>query len=217
MVIHYLIANIISVFLGMSNNEDIMPMEEYSMQDMLATLLTKDAAHTINPFFLTSNLDFWGNYIKTADDKCRIMIGGEFDHLIFRGQNKDYDFIPSFQRTNSSLEKCISWVKKEEFKNFFTKTPFFQRLPKEIGIMDKEFEFDLEALAQHYEFRTDYLDITKSFNIALFFAYTDYKNGQYIPIDCEDKTSNYNPCIYVSNKSYFQKHCIIYKVPFVFL
>ena len=46
------------------------------------------------------------------------MIGGKFDHLIFRGQNKDYDFIPSFKRINSPLEKCVSWIKKEEFKNF---------------------------------------------------------------------------------------------------
>ncbi len=88
------------------------------------------------------------------------------------GKIKNYPtFSPSFKRikkTKEPIKHCTEWIKKEEFKELFTRTPYFERLPKEIGCMGLDFDFDLEALAQHYEFKTNYLDITKNFTIALF-------------------------------------------------
>lgn len=181
----------------MNYEEDLMSMDMYSYEDLIATMITKDGVHALNPRFLVENLDSYGQYIGTKDNKCRIMIGGEFDYLIFRGQNKDWDFIPSLKRTDSPIEHCINWIKKEEFKEFFKTTPFYERLPKEIGILNKDFEFDLEALAQHYEFKTNYLDITKNFNVAMFFAYTICINGKYYPINFD--SANYEPYIYISS------------------
>ena len=54
----------------------------------------------------------------------------------------------------------------------------------------------MQAIAQHYEFKNNYLDITKSFTVALFFAYTDCINGKYYPIQDFKK---YNPYIYVAS------------------
>ena len=165
--------------------EDLMSLDFYSVQDLLSTLLTKNAAHTLNPMFMVESLDKFGYYVKTDTDKCRIIVGNEFDHLLFRGQNRNYrTFSPSFKRINITMEPikhCVEWIKKEEFKELFTRTPYFERLPKEIGCMGLDFDFDLEALAQHYEFKTNYLDITKNFAVALFFAYTDCINGRYYP------------------------------------
>lgn len=180
--------------------EDLMTLDQYCLEDMLMTLITKDAAHTINAFGMIENLNSFGNYVKTEEGKCRIVIGGEFNQLIYRGQNKDFQkFKSSFGRINITeepLEHCVQWIKKEEFKEFFKKTPYYLRLPKELGLLNCEFDFDLEALAQHYEFKTNYLDITKSFNIALFFAYTECINGIYHPIT---DFQNHNPCIYISS------------------
>lgn len=180
--------------------EELMSLDFYSIQDLLSTLLTKNAAHTLNPMFMVESLDKFGYYVKTDTKKCRIIIGNEFDHLLFRGQNKNYrTFSPSFKRINKKknpIQHCVEWIKKEEFKELFTRTPYFERLPKEIGCMDLEFDFDLEALAQHYEFKTNYLDITKNFAVALFFAYTDCINGKYYPIQDFKK---YNPYIYVAS------------------
>ncbi len=176
-----------------------MSLKEYSVQDLLTTLITKNLANPINPFFMVEDLNKEGVFVETDNDKCRIMIGNEFDGLLFRGQNRDWDFTSSYSRITSPLEKCIHWIKKEEFKEFFRTTPFFYRLQTEIKCRGKEFEFDLEALAQHYEFKTNYLDITKDFTIAMFFAYTDYINGQYVPIDFQNKDKNYEPHIYIAN------------------
>ena len=180
--------------------EDLMSLDFYSVQDLLSTLLTKNAAHTLNPMFMVESLDKFGYYVKTDTDKCRIIVGNEFDYLLFRGQNRNYrTFSPSFKRINKTMEPikhCVEWIKKEEFKELFTRTPYFERLPKEIGCMGLDFDFDLEALAQHYEFKTNYLDITKNFAVALFFAYTDCINGRYYPIQ---DFKQYNPHIYVAS------------------
>lgn len=183
--------------------EDIMTMDQYSIEDIIQTLLTKNPAHAINPLFMCESLGKWGFYVGTANNKCRIIIGNEFDNLLFRGQNKDYIFKSSYSRIISPIEKCIQWVKKEEFKDFFKSTPFYKRLPNEIGIVGRDFEFDLEALAQHYEFKTNYLDITKSLNVAMFFAYTDCVNGRYVPIINFNNT-DYEPYIYVTNLGVLQ-------------
>ena len=56
------------------------------------------------------------------------------------------------------------------------------------------FEFDLDAIAQHYEFKTNYLDITMNREVAEFFAYTYVdNNGEYKPITDFKK---YHPIIY---------------------
>lgn len=59
-------------------------------------------------------------------------------------------------------------------------------------------KIDLDAIVQHYEFSTNYLDVTKDLNVALFFAYTQYINGKYYPIDDFEK-SGYRPVLYVTS------------------
>ena len=58
-----------------------------------------------------------------------------------------------------------------------------------------KFCFDLEAIAQHYEFPTNYLDITTKRDVALFFAYTHKVNGKLVPLE---NFNDIQPCLYSS-------------------
>lgn len=142
-----------------------------------------------SPFLKTDNKKL--GFFAKIDNNARIIIGSEFDLQVFRGQNKPYPLIPSFKRLDE-VHQCIAYIKKEEFKIFFKLTPYFKILSK-MSILGTYFAFDLEAIAQHYGFVTNYLDITTDKQIALFFAYTYYKNGKYYPIT--DFTS-YQPTLY---------------------
>lgn len=71
-------------------------------------------------------------------------------------------------------------------------TPYYQL--QNIKVIDCNFEFDLEALAQHYEFKTNYIDLTKNIEVAEFFAYTYLDdNMNYQPIS---DFKQYHPHIY---------------------
>ncbi len=134
-----------------------------------------------------------GFFIK-IDNKAKIMLGDELNAMIYRGQNKAYSLLPSFQRLGSEVGRCIAYIQNEEFKQNFKLTPYFQILSK-MSILGVCFEFDLEAIAQHYGFKTNYLDITTDRKVAEFFAYTCYEYGKYRPI--ADFT-NYQPTLYQS-------------------
>ena len=49
--------------------EDLMSLDFYSVQDLLSTLLTKNAAHTLNPMFMVESLDKFGYYVKNS---CKV-------------------------------------------------------------------------------------------------------------------------------------------------
>lgn len=154
--------------------------------------------------FTTQRIDGMGDYklqVKSpkigcfvkVDNRAKIMLGNELDLRIFRGQNKPYPLIPSFQRLDE-VHRCIAYIKREEFKAFFKLTPYFQILSK-MSILGTYFEFDLDAIAQHYGFATNYLDITTNEQVARFFAYTYYKNGKYYPIA---DFKGYKPTLYTT-------------------
>lgn len=140
-------------------------------------------------FFKTDNKKL-GFFAKIGNN-ARIIIGSEFDLQVFRGQNKPYPLIPSFKRLDE-VHQCVAYIKKEEFKIFFRLTPYFKILSK-MSILGTYFAFDLEAIAQHYGFATNYLDITTDEQVALFFAYTYCKNGKYCPIT---DFTGYQPTLY---------------------
>lgn len=135
-----------------------------------------------------------GLIVKVTDNKFRILIGNEYEPYLYRGENKKYDYFqPSLQRLKvNSPEYCLEWIKKELFIDIFKETPYYKRL---CGLQVRQyfFDFDLEAIAQHYEFKTDYIDLTRNQEVAEFFAYTyfDEENKCYKPI-----TSEYQPCLY---------------------
>lgn len=156
------------------------------------------------------DLDIKGHIILNEKYKMyKIMIFEMFSGGIggyYRGENKKFKtFLTSYQRLKNDFERCIAWLQKREFIDWFEKTPYFEHFayksefapypettPEGEGY---KFCFDLEAIAQHYEFPTNYLDITTKREIAEFFAYTHNVDGKLVPI--EDFT-DFQPCLYSS-------------------
>ncbi|MBQ8634752.1 FRG domain-containing protein [bacterium] len=150
-----------------------------------------------------------GFFISNNPHEFGIIAGHEFSPFIYRGQNKDYPtFIPTANRYNLSqkeqlIKRCIDWVKKQEFLQLFQSTPYFIRC-QNFQVLNCKFKFDLEAIAQHYEFMSNYIDITRDLFVALFFAYTYQKDGIYYPIQ---DFSKYSPMLYVGNlKKIYTEH-----------
>jgi len=156
----------------------------------------------------TNSNQFAGTYVANSENTFGVILGHEFNPFIYRGENKEYDnFVPSALRYNFSnagiqLKHCVDFVKKQEFIELFKKTPYYARC-ENFTVLNCKFRFDLEAIAQHYEFISNYLDITKDFLTALFFAYTFTENGIYYPITDFNK---YTPTLYIGNlKTIYEK------------
>lgn len=165
------------------------------------------------PFMGFVDMDIVGHIILNEDkSRFKIMLYKHFDGDFgyFRGQNRDYPtFKTSWQKLVTPFEKCIGWIQKEDFITWFVKTPYFQHFATRLEFAYKDslpegqgakFCFDFEAIAQHYEFPTNYLDITTKRDVAEFFAYTykDEKTGLYKPIE---DFSIFKPHLYASTAS----------------
>lgn len=139
-----------------------------------------------------------GFALQSDATHCVIMAGCELNLRLYRGENKDNpDFSPTIKRNGlkpGDLKHCFEWIKTEEFKNFFKESIYYKML-SEIDIEGFHFEPNLDAIAQHYDFKTNYLDLTQSRLVAQFFAmtYYDEEKSQILPI--KDFT-HYKPIIY---------------------
>ena len=147
-----------------------------------------------------------GYALQDTDGYLRITIGNPLNPMLFRGQNKDCPLIPSFQRPkllNDNVKHCVKYIKREEFKENFKLTPYFEILSK-VEVLGSYFKFDLDAIAQHYGFATNYLDTTTDEQVAKFFAYTYYDKAarQYYPI--QDFT-DYQPTLYTTFTFCFER------------
>ena len=162
------------------------------------------------PFGIIVDLDIKGQIILNEQYKMyKIMIYERLNGDIggyFRGENDKYPtFMTSYQKLSNDIERCLGLLQKREFIDWFIKTPYYEYFaygseyapnpettPKGEGY---KFCFDLEAIAQHYEFQTNYLDITTKRDVALFFAYTHKVNGKLVPLE---NFNDIQPCLYSS-------------------
>lgn len=161
------------------------------------------------------DMDILGHIVLNADKtlfkimlwKCDFNLGSLG---YFRGQNKEFKtFKTSWQRLETPIDKCLAWIQKKEFIRWFMQTPYFQHfcsnfeleypkgVPEGQGV---KFCFDFEAIAQHYGFATNYLDMTTQKDVAKFFAYTywDNKSEKYRPVE---DFSLFKPHLFSSNFS----------------
>lgn len=188
---------------GINEGKRLPNIDEYILmlneESYAFSNISKDGAYTNNRFD--------GTFIANNPDEFGVILGHEFSPVIYRGQNIDYpNFVPSAKRyennSNTQIKKCIDWVKKQEFLQLFKTTPYYNRC-QEFQVLNCKFKFDLEAIAQHYEFVSNYLDITKDLIVAMFFAYTYQKDGKYYPIN---DFNAYNPTLYIGNLKTIYKH-----------
>jgi len=166
------------------------------------------ATDFINEYNLVSNSSFMGEYISIDKNKFRIYPNSSFNPFIYRGENKTYNnFLPSLLRIDpNSTEHAIEWIKKQEFIELIMISPYNTYLSTKdnLSILDCSFDIDFEAIAQHYEFATNYLDFSTDMLISMFFAYTYcIEPGKYEPINDFNK---YSPTIYIGDiKKIFQE------------
>ncbi len=159
-----------------------------------------------NPLSGFVDLNIIGHYVVNDDLKMfKIILFEHFDSGYFRGQNKDYPRLTtSLQRLKMPWDICLAQIQKSEFIDWFLRSPYYQLFAYNFELAPNKdtpagqglkFCFDLEAISQHYEFATNYLDITTKKDIALFFAYTykDKKSGEYKPVE---DFSSFRPCLY---------------------
>lgn len=161
------------------------------------------------PFTGYVDIDILGHIILNKDKTYfKIMLFQIFsgDMGYYRGQNENFpSFKTSYQKLDTDLKKCIGLIQKQMFIDWFFKTPYFDYFANRYEFAERtdipegqgaKFCFDFEAIAQHYEFPTNYIDITTKRDVAEFFAYTykDKKTGKYKPR--EIFTDKYKPFLF---------------------
>lgn len=128
--------------------------------------------------------------VKIDQQNFTFLNGNEFSPILYRGQSKFYelckpslfrDTIPDLKETVSPLFREISEIQKLEFFDVITPLPMIQYM-KQYEKRGYRFAINYEAIAQHYGFNTKHLDLTRSYDVAMFFATTKVIDDKYYVI-----------------------------------
>ncbi len=143
----------------------------------------------INNIFAISNDPDCFVAVQTNENHFKLIPGPEFSPRLYRGQNEFHNLCYSskFRSDNRGIEQIANAVRKAEFILLIKENPILVDLER-IKINDLYFQTDFEGLAQHYGFRTSYLDASRSKDIAMFFATCTYDANEGIckPIIADD-------------------------------
>lgn len=137
-------------------------------------------------------------YLSKRDDGARLIPSGHRG-AYFRGQNHFYEKCkPSLYRITDHSLRVIERIKCYEFINLLFTHPVLNSL-----IEKERVTIDKMALAQHYGFATNLIDISCDIWSSAFFATTKYNSvdGSYTPVD-----ENYGDGIgvmYVSKRVFY--------------
>jgi len=110
----------------------------------------------------------------TIDNKVVFKSGLEMTFNQYRGQIEDFgicnaNLFRDLNKENIFVEICRTVA----FENLLDLHPYI-KLIKKVRFMDNDIYINNTAIAQHYELKTPYLDITSNFDIASFFATSKY-------------------------------------------
>lgn len=129
--------------------------------------------------------------MKVSDTETLLFHPREFSPYLYRGQNEYFDICnPSLWREMTKDEEIIGNLQKLTFINAIKRHPNI-RVFEMLNILSGYESFkpyklriDYEAIAQHYEFKTNHLDFTKDKDVAMFFMTCKYDNNlkKYTPI-----------------------------------
>lgn len=186
-----------------SKDANIPDITLQSFKSFIDLLNDTDLAYSlINHAGMVTSPEVQGVFVKKQNNKLGIILGQEFNPIVYRGQYNDYPFMPSSQRYelfdgNERIRHSIEWIKKNEFIRLILNTPYYKRT-REFKVLDCNYEFDMEAVAKQYNYVSDYIDVTRNIMIAYFFAYTYWNKdeNQLLPIE---NFENYSPMLYVGS------------------
>jgi len=123
------------------------------------------------------------------DSYCIIYPPPELTETVYRGQTKFYSncFSSIHRGAPTALEVFIERLKAVEFELLIKKHPFVKGFANE-KIENHLIRIDYEGLAQHYELKTELIDLTSDPYVAGFFATCRYnrEKGEYAPVEEKD-------------------------------
>jgi hypothetical protein len=121
--------------------------------------------------------------VQTSDQHFRFMPGPEFSPRIYRGETVFHQrCVPTiFRQGNSSVDRFFAICKQIELSTLMDLHPAVVDL-KDLRIGDLSFDFNIEAIAQHYGFKTCLMDFSRSKDVAMFFATCKHHSGIYSPL-----------------------------------
>lgn len=128
--------------------------------------------------------------VQTDDNHFSLLPGPEFSPRLYRGQPGFHKkCVPLLFRKLTQIRYLTDMLKKYEFCKLMAVHPIIKYL-QDWCIDGKHFKIDMEGLSAHYEFATPMLDVTKSKDIAMFFAMCKKKGKKsnlYEPITDENR------------------------------
>lgn len=124
--------------------------------------------------------------VRTSDQNFRFMPGPEFSPRLYRGETEFHAAcVPSMFRDGiSNIDRCFAIGKWVELSALMDQHPATHDL-QASRIGDLSFGLNIEAIAQHYGFKTGLMDFSRSREVAMFFATCRYdsETESYSPLD----------------------------------
>ncbi|WP_081623060.1 FRG domain-containing protein [Thioalkalivibrio sp. AKL8] len=146
--------------------------------DLLLPLADSNDTEQVNQFgAVTTGRKDEFFLVQTAPKKYRMMPGPEFSPRLYRGQTKRHpsckpQLFRNITKGNARQKYCehYYWTAKR-----YELIYLLQEHPAVKDIMRWEFDgavfdFNIQAVAQHYQYKTQMLDFSRNKDIALFFA-----------------------------------------------
>ena len=127
--------------------------------------------------------------VQTDDNHFSLLPGSEFSPRLYRGQPGFHKkCVPLLFRGLTQIKYLTDLLKKYEFCKLMAEHPTIKYL-QDWCIDGKHFKIYMEGLSAHYEFATPMLDVTKSKDIAMFFALCEKnkKSNRYEPVTDENR------------------------------
>lgn len=127
--------------------------------------------------------------VQTDDNNFSLLPGPEFSPRLYRGQTGFHEeCVPLLFRKLTQIRYLTDLLKKYEFYKLMAGHPIVRYL-QDWCIDGKYFTIDMEGISAHYEFATPMMDVTRSKDIAMFFALCEKneKSNRYEPITDENR------------------------------
>jgi hypothetical protein len=139
----------------------------------------------INEIGCVTSKDEDALFVVQIDGKhFSLLPGPEFSPRLYRGQTVFYDrCIPAlFRHLDTQIGYLTALLKKYEFYKAMAGHPIVRYL-QGWRIDEKHFKINMEGSSAHYEFATAMIDLTRSRDVAMFFALCEKnRTGRYEPI-----------------------------------
>lgn len=142
-----------------------------------AHMLVSMACPTDNPGIndiglVTAKTDDHYFLVESRQGYCQAMPGGEFSPRLYRGQTGFYSLCkPGVFRVKSYADMAYWVMKAHELFLLLRHHPALAELGQpDFLVNGYSYDFNPYATAQHYGYPTHFLDLTRSYDMALFFA-----------------------------------------------